>query len=112
MMRGDQVHGVTILARDITASRKNEARFTELFETLQEGIYIVTPDDRILDANPALVRMLGYDSKEELLSRSLADVLPDAQQRRLLRQEVETDPMPQGREIALLRKDGHVPSCA
>src|SRR5580698_2148538 len=48
MMRGDQVHGVTILARDITASRKNEARFTELFETLKEGIYIVTPDDRIL----------------------------------------------------------------
>jgi PAS domain S-box-containing protein len=111
MMRGDQVHGVTILARDITASRKNEARFTELFETLQEGIYIVTPDDRILDANPALVRMLGYDSKDELLSRSLADVLPDAQQRRLLRQEVDTEPMLQGRELTLIRKDGHPIIC-
>jgi len=66
MLRDDQVHGVTILARDITASRRNEARFTELFETLQEGIYIVTPNDRILDANPALVRMLGYGSKEDL----------------------------------------------
>src|ERR1700730_12209491 len=86
MLRGDEVHGVTVLARDITASRKNEARFTELFESLQEGIYIATPDDRLLDANPALVRMLGYDSKEELLSRSLADILPDAQQRKLLRQ--------------------------
>src|SRR5580700_6016027 len=106
MMRGDQVHGVTILARDITASRRNEARFTELFETLQEGIYIVTPDDRILDANPALVRMLGYDSKEELLTRSLADLLPDAEQRRLLRQEVDTQPMLQGRELTLFRKDG------
>jgi PAS domain S-box-containing protein len=106
MLRGDQVHGVTILARDITSSRKNEARFTELFETLQEGIYIVTPDDRILDANPALVRMLGYDSKEELLSRSLADLLPDAEQRRLLRQEVDTQPMLQGREMTLFRKDG------
>jgi PAS domain S-box-containing protein len=111
MMRGDQVHGVTILARDITASRKNEARFTELFETLQEGIYIVTPDDRILDANPALVRMLGYDSKEELLTHSLADVLPDAQQRRLLRQEVDTEPMLQGRELTLIRKDGHPIIC-
>lgn len=111
MMRGDQVHGVTILARDITASRKNEARFTELFETLQEGIYIVTPDDRILDANPALVRMLGYDSKEELLSHSLADVLPDAQQRRLLRQEVDNEPMLQGRELTLIRKDGHPIIC-
>jgi PAS domain S-box-containing protein len=106
MLRGEQVHGVTVLARDITSSRKNEVRFTELFETLQEGIYIVTPDDRILDANPALVRMLGYDSKEELLSHSLADLLPDAEQRRLLRQEVDTQPMLQGREMTLYRKDG------
>jgi PAS domain S-box-containing protein len=105
MVRDDQVHGVTILARDITASRKNEARFTELFETLQEGIYIVTPDDRILDANPALVRMLGYDSKEDLLAHTLADLLPDPEQRKLLRQEVDTQPMLQGREITLLRKD-------
>jgi PAS domain S-box-containing protein len=106
MLRGDQVHGLTILARDITSSRKNEARFTELFETLQEGIYIVTPDDRILDANPALVRMLGYDSKEELLTHSLADLLPDPEQRRLLRQEIDTQPMLQGREMTLFRKDG------
>ncbi len=106
MLRGDEVHGVTILARDITASRKNEARFTELFETLQEGIYIVTPDDQILDANPALVRMFGYDSKEELLSRTLADLLPDAEQRRLLRQEIDSQPMLQGREITFFRKDG------
>jgi PAS domain S-box-containing protein len=105
MLRDNQVNGVTILARDITASRKNEARFTELFETLQEGIYIVTPDDRILDANPALVRMLGYDSKDDLLSHTLADVMPDPEQRRLLRQEVDTQPMLQGREITLNRKD-------
>ena len=111
MVRDDQVHGVTILARDITSSRKNEARFTELFETLQEGIYIVTPDDRILDANPALVRMLSYDSKDDLLSHSLADVLPDAEQRRLLRQEVDTQPMLQGREITLIRKDGSPVIC-
>src|SRR6266849_4854487 len=41
MLRDDQVQGVTVLARDITALRNNEARFTELFESLQEGIYIV-----------------------------------------------------------------------
>jgi PAS domain S-box-containing protein len=111
MVRDNQVHGVTFLARDITASRKNEARFTELFETLQEGIYIVTPDDRILDANPALVRMLGYNSKDDLLSHTLADVLPDTQQRRLLRQEVDTQPMLQGREITLIRKDGSPVIC-
>jgi PAS domain S-box-containing protein len=111
MLRGDQVHGLTILARDITALRRNEARFTELFETLQEGIYIVTPDDAILDANPALVRMLGYNSKDDLLAHSLADILPDAAQRRFLRQEVDTQPMLQGRELTLQRKDGNAIVC-
>lgn len=38
IQRGETVQGITILARDITSLRKNEARFTELFETLQEGI--------------------------------------------------------------------------
>jgi PAS domain S-box-containing protein len=111
MLRDDRVHGVTILARDITASRRNEARFTELFETLQEGIYIVTPDDRILDANPALVRMLGYSSKDDLLTHSVADILPDIEQRRMLRQEVDSQPMLQGRELTLIRKDGNAIVC-
>jgi PAS domain S-box-containing protein len=111
MLRGDEVHGITILARDITALRKSEARFTELFESLQEGIYIVTPDDRLIDVNPALARMLGYESKEELLSRSFADLLPDDEQRRELRQEVDSQPMVQGREITLVRKDGRPLVC-
>jgi PAS domain S-box-containing protein len=111
MLRGDEVHGITILARDITALRKSEARFTELFESLQEGIYIVTPDDRLVDVNPALARMLGYESKEELLSRNFADLLPDDEQRRVLRQEVDSQPMVQGREITLTRKDGRPLVC-
>ena len=111
MLRDNQVHGLTVLARDITALRKNEARFTELFESLQEGIYIVTAEDRIIDVNPALVRMLGYGTKEELLSRSFADILPDVAQRQLLRDQVDTQAKPQGREIALTRKDGSTVVC-
>jgi len=106
MTRDNQVHGLTVLGRDITALRKNEARFTELFETLQEGIYITTPDGSILDANPALVRMLGYDSKEELLSKRVPDIVHDRAERKSLVEEVERQPSPQGREINVLRKDG------
>jgi PAS domain S-box-containing protein len=111
MLRGNEVHGITVLARDITALRKSEARFTELFESLQEGIYIATPDDQLIDVNPALARMLGYDSKEELLARSFADLLPDEEQRRALRQEVDSQPMVRGREITLTRKDGQPLVC-
>ena len=106
MLRGDTVDGITILARDVSALRRNETRFTELFETLQEGIYITTPEGRILDANPALVRMLGYESKEDLLKRQVSEILVDPLERKALQQQVETQPMVQGREITLLRKDG------
>jgi PAS domain S-box-containing protein len=111
MLREDKVHGLTILARDITAQRRSEARFTELFETLQEGIYIVTPDDKILEVNPALVHMLGYPSKEELLAKKVSDVFVDAEQRALLVQEVNRQPAPEGREITLRRKDGQPITC-
>jgi PAS domain S-box-containing protein len=111
MVRDDKVHGLTVLARDITASRKNEARFTELFETLQEGIYITTPDGQILDANPALVRMLGFDTKEELLAKKVSEVITSREERKLLREEVERQSTVQSREITLQRKDGHPIVC-
>jgi PAS domain S-box-containing protein len=111
MLRDEKVHGLTVLARDVTSARRNEARFTELFETLQEGIYIATPDDRVLEVNPALVRMLGYDFKEELLSMRVADVVLDEQQRNNIVREVNRQPSPESREITLKRKDGSLLIC-
>jgi PAS domain S-box-containing protein len=111
MVRDGAVHGVTVLVRDITAMKRSEARFTELFETLQEGIYIVTPEDKILEVNPALVTMLGYDSKEELLSRKVSEVFSDEMQRSFVAREVNREPLPQGREITLRRRDGQPVHC-
>jgi PAS domain S-box-containing protein len=111
MTRDNKVHGLTVLGRDITALRKNEARFTELFESLQEGIYIATPDGSIIDANPALVRMLGYDSKEELLTKRFPDIFAEPAERKSLEEQVERQSAPQGHEITLLRKDGSPVIC-
>jgi PAS domain S-box-containing protein len=111
MLRDDTVHGLTILARDVTAARRNEARFTELFETLQEGIYIATPDDRVLEVNPALVRMLGFDSKDELLTKRVSEIFVDETRRTAIIKEVNRQPTPEGREITLQRKDGTPVTC-
>jgi PAS domain S-box-containing protein len=111
MARGGTVHGITVLARDITALRENEARFTELFESLQEGIYIATPADAIVDANPALVRMLGYASKEELFARPFSSILADPAERERLQREAEFGPSPKGRELVLLGKNGAPITC-
>jgi len=111
MIRDDEVHGVTVLARDITAMKRSEARFTELFETLQEGIYIVTPEDKILEVNPALVRMLGYSSKEELMSKRVSEVFVDESQRASIVREVSHEASPHGHELTLYRKDGQPVYC-
>src|SRR5277367_2929827 len=48
--------------------RDSEARYRELVNNAMYGIYWVSPDGTLLDANPALVHMLGYDSIESLLA--------------------------------------------
>ena len=111
MLRDGKVHGITVLGRDITSVKQNEARFTELFETLQEGIYIATPDDRIREVNPAMVRILGYDSREELLAKRVSEVFVDEMQRTNVIREVKNQPSPESREITLLRKDGQSVIC-
>ncbi len=68
IVKGGEVTGASVLARDITGHRDKEQRFTQLFETLQEGVYISTPEGKLLEVNPALVAILGYDSKEELFN--------------------------------------------
>src|SRR5205807_10053815 len=43
-----------------------DRRYREIFENVGEGIFQTTPDGRFITANPALARMLGFDSPEEL----------------------------------------------
>jgi len=53
--------------KDITDRREAERRYRELFDSIQEGLFFATPEGQFLDVNDALVRMLGYESAEELL---------------------------------------------
>ena len=106
IVRDGEVQGASVLGRDVTHERESEARFAELFETLQEGIYFTTPDGRFLDANPALVRMLGYANKEELLKLSVPEIYMDRQERAALLAEIDEMGRLRSREITLRRLDG------
>lgn len=105
IVQGDEVVGASVLGRDITEQREKELRFTELFETLQEGVYFSTPEGKLLDANPALVSTLGYHEKQELIEVDPAALNFEPGQPVLGR-----DPSDRGglrtREIKLRRKDG------
>ena len=111
IVRDGQVTGASVLARDITHERESEARFAELFETLQEGIYFTTRDGRFLEANPALVTMLGYPSKEALLKVNVNELYADRGDRTTLVDEVERRCHLRNREIALRRLDGSIILC-
>jgi PAS domain S-box-containing protein len=69
---------VSSTIRDITerkkvdeALRQSEANFRAMVEGTY-GVYRATPEGKLLVANSALVKMLGYDSAEDLLPLNLA----------------------------------------
>lgn len=107
----NEVVGVSALARDVTEQRQKETRFTELFETLQEGVYFSTPEGKLLDANPALVQMLAYDSKEELLSIDPKALNFDTSQNPVLGRSADDRGGIRTREVTLRRRSGKPAVC-
>ncbi|HAH25088.1 MAG TPA: hypothetical protein DCL77_15250 [Prolixibacteraceae bacterium] len=48
--------------------RLSEMKYRNLIETMPDGVYRSTPEGKFVEANPAMVKMLGYESKEELMA--------------------------------------------
>ncbi len=87
--------------------RHSEARYRALAGNLSYGICRCSLDGKFLEVNEAMVKMLGYASKEELLDVNLAsDLLQDSEKRAQLLgqpdQQGSVDPI----EIEWKRKDG------
>jgi PAS domain S-box-containing protein len=57
-----------------SALRKSEAKFRAIFERACIGISLANMDERIIDSNPALCKMLGYN-QEELCGKRLIDYI-------------------------------------
>ncbi|RLF32538.1 MAG: hypothetical protein DRN07_04775, partial [Thermoplasmata archaeon] len=108
------VTGVVEFVRDITARkeaenklRESEMRFRSIFENATVGMYRTTPDGKILMANPFLVKLLGYESEEELKRRDLNEegyYEPDYKREKFIK-EIEKKGYFVG-EQAWKRKDG------
>ena len=93
--------------KDVTDRREAELRYRELFDNIQEGLFFSTPSGRFLEVNNALVRMLGYESREELLKTDIPNHLymyPE-QRRRFVHQMDQTGTL-RNFEETLRRKDG------
>ncbi len=111
IVKGGDVAGASVLARDITGHREKEQRFTQLFESLQEGVYISSAEGKLLEVNPALVSILGYDTKEELLNLPPDGLNVDPGSDPVLGRGGSQSGRTRTRELRLRRKDGGVAVC-
>lgn len=55
------------MIHDVTERRRLEAQYRDIFDNVGEGIYRSTPDGRLVQANPALARLQGFETPEELI---------------------------------------------
>jgi two-component system NtrC family sensor kinase len=100
--------------KDITEKKKAEERirFTEeeykrLFENVAVGVYISSKEGRFLDANKALLEMLGYENKEEFLKIDIAkDLYLKPEDRGKFQEMIERDGRVIDYEVPFKRKDG------
>jgi two-component system, NtrC family, sensor kinase len=95
--------------KDITDRREAERRYRELYDSIQEGLFFATPDGRFLDVNDAMVRMLGYASREELLRDDVGAYLyPEPSARGRLLATIRKTGVLRNHEESLRRKDGTI----
>ena len=93
--------------KDITDRREAEQRYRELFDNVQEGVFFASPEGHFIEVNDALVRMLGYQTREEVLKLDLqTQVYVSAEQRDEITRQLHTDGAIRNFEVTLCRRDG------
>jgi len=103
---GENLQTIHVL-KDITDRREAERRYRELFDNIQEGLFFSTPEGRFVEVNDALVAMLGYSSREELLQVDIpTQVYFSPEQRLLHSQAMEEHGHMRNFEATLRRKNG------
>jgi PAS domain S-box-containing protein len=86
--------------------KESEAQYRHLFEEVPDGLYQSSPDGRILAANPALLRMAGFDSLEEFRVVDLATLYQDPAERERWTRELDQKGEVRNAELHLWRKNG------
>jgi diguanylate cyclase (GGDEF)-like protein/PAS domain S-box-containing protein len=85
--------------------RASEKRFNDLLFSLPVGVYRTTPEGKIVAANPALVRMLGYKNEAELCDVDVKDLYVQTSERAAHFKKLEKH-RTRLSEFKLRRKDG------
>ncbi|MGH9875315.1 MAG: PAS domain S-box protein [Pyrinomonadaceae bacterium] len=104
------VRDITERKRSEEALRRAEQRYQDIFENAGEGIFQSTPEGRYITANPALARMHGFDSPEELIRNRTdisREIYAEPERREEFKSLLEQYGMVRGFEHQVIRKDGN-----
>ncbi len=105
---GQQLGTVHVL-KDITDRKRAEEKYRTLVSSVQEGVFISTPQGRFLDFNDALLRMTGYENREELLAVDIPTAFfANGSDRERLKKLLQQHSSVADFEFEMRRKDGEV----
>jgi len=90
------------------ALRESEEKYRDLTMNINVGVYRNTagPEGKFIEANPAIIRMFGYDSKEEFLKLNVSDLYQNPKDRTKLNAKISTKKFVMHEELKLKKKDG------
>lgn len=90
--------------------RESEARYRSLFENSHDAIYITTRDGAIIDANQAMLDLMGY-SRGEIIGKDIIRLYARPQDREIFQRTIESSGAVKDYEVRLLRRDGTLMDC-
>lgn len=99
------------LNSELSEQRIGGDRFKTIFETSQLGNKIISSDLEILEVNPALVKLLGYSSKQDIIGTKIRDYSPEGHQKHwaILQKELWEKKTPYfNLETCLCKKNGAI----
>ncbi|PYU62008.1 MAG: hypothetical protein DMG56_12520, partial [Acidobacteria bacterium] len=101
--------GTVHVLKDITDRKRAEEKYRTLVSSVQEGVFISTPQGRFLDFNDALLRMTGYENREELLGIDIPSAFyANTSDRERLTKLLQQHGAVADFEFEMRRKDGEI----
>ena len=107
--RGRQLGTVHAL-KDISERKRAEEKYRTLVSNVQEGVFISNPQGRFLDFNDALMRILGFEERDELLNADIPSMFVNSADRERLKKLLQDHGTVADFEYEIRRKDGEVRS--
>jgi len=102
------IRDITVRKQTVAALRESEDRYRTLTNNLNVGVYRNTagPDGKFIEANPAIVRMFGYDGRAEFLAVSVSDLYQNPDDRKKFNEKMLREGAVRNEEEHLQNKDG------